>query len=106
MPGRWWGDGADASGVRAGMGRRCHGGGQCSDISFFSPPHPLLIPCPIEKRKGGIKTGLVRHVHNWKKALISKSIEYIILKLNYCHYFFIGFFILCYLERGTKPMLG
>ena len=47
----------------------------------------LLSPAPFEKRKGGIKTGLVRRRRrrrrrDWKKAYISESIEHRILKLK------------------------
>ena len=40
----------------------------------------FLSPARFEKRKGGIKTGLVRY--DWKKAYISESIEHRNLKLK------------------------
>ena len=44
----------------------------------------LLSPAPFEKRKGGIKTGLVRSCSDWKKAYISESIEHGNLSLKCC----------------------
>ena len=56
--------------------------GVCIGLSCLCSIDSLyLSPALFEKRKGGMKTGLVRHVRvrnrrDWKKAFISESIKY------------------------------